>query len=185
MHHHFNSVQLTRSSPMVKGNHKMYQKIKHSPTGHIGCSLYMDSFKVLNAISFMCHNETYHSHDHRNDSANLSEDLYQDFEEMDVNKLVLDDNQSIFNELDGELQEVYKHIVECVPNDLEGCIPEQEAKGAGMMVEGGTAKNTVLIHSIHQSCITGLPKSTKSHNCHSHFGKVTKPFSDSKNLFKT
>jgi hypothetical protein len=43
---------------------------------------------------------------------------------------------------------------------------------------------TVLFHSIRQSRVTGLPKSTKSHDCHGDFGKLTKPFLDSKNHFK-
>ena len=37
---------------------------------------------------------------------------------------------------------------------------------------------TVPFHSIHQSRVTGLPKLTKCHDCHSHFGEVTKSFGD-------
>ena len=48
----------------------------------------------------------------------------------------------------------------------------------------GLRPYTVLIHSIRQSRVTGLPKSTKSHDCHGHFGKVTKPFLGSKNHLK-
>ena len=38
---------------------------------------------------------------------------------------------------------------------------------------------TVPFQSIRQSRIMGLSKLTNCHDCHSHFGKVTKPFLDS------
>ena len=38
--------------------------------------------------------------------------------------------------------------------------------------------DTVPFQSIHQSCVTGLPKSMKCHDCHGHFGEVTKSFGD-------
>jgi hypothetical protein len=37
---------------------------------------------------------------------------------------------------------------------------------------------TVPFQSIRQSRVTGLPKSTKCHDCHGHFGEVTKSFGD-------
>ena len=43
---------------------------------------------------------------------------------------------------------------------------------------------TVPFHSIHQSHITGPQKSTKCHDGHGYFGKVTKSFLDSKKKFK-
>ena len=39
-------------------------------------------------------------------------------------------------------------------------------------------ENTVPFQSIRQSRVTGLPKSTKCHDCHGHFGEVTKSFGD-------
>ena len=48
----------------------------------------------------------------------------------------------------------------------------------------GLCLSTTVIHSIHQSRVTGLPKLAKSHDCHGHFGKVMKPFLGSKNHLK-
>ena len=79
---------------------------------------------------------TYHICDYRNDSPNLSEDIHQDSEEKDRNsdsansELISEDNPSVFNELDGDLEMVVAN---------EGKVLEREEEEVGMVVEEGTA----------------------------------------------
>ena len=80
---------------------------------------------------------TYHSCDYRNDSPNLSEDIHQDSEEKDLSnsdsansELISEDNPSVFNELDGDLEMVVAN---------EGKVLEREEEEVGMVVEEGTA----------------------------------------------
>lgn len=75
---------------------------------------------------------TYHKYNHRNDSADVSEDIYKDSEQREVSvgsDLVPDDNESFVKDLDPELQEVYCCIVERVANDRD------KSEGVGMVVE--------------------------------------------------
>ena len=93
----------------------------------------------------------------------------------------------------GNLQMGYSGFRECNLEGLRGCSSGSSGRNSGNLgfrecycsLVRVIWTHTVLIHSIHQSHVTGLPKLMKSHDCHGHFGKVTKPFSDSKNLFKT
>ena len=90
---------------------------------------------------------TYHKYNHRNDSADVSEDIYKDSEQREVSvgsDLVPDDNESFVKDLDPELQEVYCRIVERVANDRD------KSEGVGMVVEeiedieGGKGGDSVL-----------------------------------------
>jgi hypothetical protein len=53
----------------------------------------------------------------RNDSADISEDIYKDPERREVREFVPDDDESFINGLDPELQEVYKDVVDCFENE--------------------------------------------------------------------